>query len=369
MTKPKVAIIGLGVVGLSIAEKLSGSGYDVTGYEQFDPMHNKGSSHGDTRIFRLIPWEGEPYIMMAQQAYHGWHQWSQQREAPLLNSVGHVDIITEGNELSVFEVRDIYQKSNLEYEEIDCDKAKALFDNQIDIPVEAVNFYQKQSGVIYADATRDFLNKSTLKNGAILHYNTEVLEIDLVLKAVTTAQGKEIFDSIFICCGAWLKQLCPFVSHVEILRKPLGWFRQKNGIAANWPTYLTLHGKGVYGMPTPDGGYKYGLHYSGHKLSLPDREDYNEEDASTISSAIRDMFPAMEERPYQGAVCLYTMLRNDDFLIDRHPENNDIILFSCCSGHGFKYAPVYGEIALSFIKVSSLPFSMDRFSLGRHLEE
>ena len=68
----KVAVVGLGVAGLSICARLAVAGHDVTGFEQFEPMHEFGSSHGDTRIMRLTPGEGEVYVDLARRAAPAW---------------------------------------------------------------------------------------------------------------------------------------------------------------------------------------------------------------------------------------------------------------------------------------------------------
>jgi sarcosine oxidase len=71
----KVAVVGLGIAGLSICARLALAGHDVAGFEQFEPLHERGSSHGDTRIMRLTPGEGDVYVRLARRAAVLWRAW------------------------------------------------------------------------------------------------------------------------------------------------------------------------------------------------------------------------------------------------------------------------------------------------------
>ena len=79
----KVAVVGLGIAGLSICARLALAGHDVSGFEQFDAMHTEGSSHGDTRIMRLTPGEGELYMRLARRAHVLWRTWEGLAGRPL----------------------------------------------------------------------------------------------------------------------------------------------------------------------------------------------------------------------------------------------------------------------------------------------
>src|SRR5690606_3205673 len=84
----KVAVVGLGIAGLSVAARLALAGHQVSGFEQFEPMHTEGSSHGDTRIMRLTPGEGEVYARMARRAAPLWRIWEGLAGQPLIEWTG-----------------------------------------------------------------------------------------------------------------------------------------------------------------------------------------------------------------------------------------------------------------------------------------
>jgi len=124
---------------------------------------------------------------------------------------------------------------------------------------------------------------------------------------------------------------------------------------------------GWYGMPTPDGRVKIG-----HDKHLRQKIDpdglpipASTEDAAMLSRCIRDYFVDIDEQPCEMKPCIYTLTEDHNFLIDRHPVHSNVLLFSCCSGHGFKYAPAYGEIAAELIDGNLSPeFSPFRLERG-----
>ena len=86
----KIAVVGLGVAGLSISARLALAGHDVSGFEQFELTHERGSSHGDTRIMRLTPGEGEVYARLARRAQPIWRTWEGLAGRPLIEWTGGV---------------------------------------------------------------------------------------------------------------------------------------------------------------------------------------------------------------------------------------------------------------------------------------
>ncbi|HRE45608.1 MAG TPA: FAD-dependent oxidoreductase, partial [Terricaulis sp.] len=84
----RIAVVGLGIAGLSICARLSLAGHQVYGFEQFEPMHERGSSHGDTRIMRLTPGEGDVYVRLARRAAPLWRTWEGLAGRPLIEWTG-----------------------------------------------------------------------------------------------------------------------------------------------------------------------------------------------------------------------------------------------------------------------------------------
>jgi sarcosine oxidase len=107
--------------------------------------------------------------------------------------------------------------------------------------------------------------------------------------------------------------------------------------------------QGTYGMQTQSGFFKLGAHALGDANVRPDTvEPVRSRDIEPIASAVRDYLPHYDAMPMKTDVCLYTMAEHSNFLIFAIASDPNVLCMSCCSGHGFKYAPAFGEIALNW---------------------
>jgi sarcosine oxidase len=194
--------------------------------------------------------------------------------------------------------------------------------------------------------------------GAKLMHGTAVLEIEHSPNAVRIHTKDETLtcDFLVVAAGGWLPKLLPEL-HLELSteRRVLAWFQAR--IAAQmtdgrFPVFCLDAGGGWYGMPTPDGRVKIGHDKHLRQRIDPDGEPIvpDAEDAEMLSGCVREFLVGFDEQPCEMKPCIYTLTEDHHFLIDRHPEHANVLVFSCCSGHGFKYAPVYGEIAADLIE-------------------
>ena len=149
----KVAVVGLGIAGLSICARLALAGHDVTGFDQFEPMHELGSSHGDTRIMRLTPGEGDHYVQLARRAGEIWRTWEGLAGQPLIEwTTG----LMAGPRGSPF-VDTCQRLSRKPASLLRGDAIHTLTRGYIAMPYEWDVFRQEDVGVIAADAVRAFL--------------------------------------------------------------------------------------------------------------------------------------------------------------------------------------------------------------------
>lgn len=123
-------------------------------------------------------------------------------------------------------------------------------------------------------------------------------------------------------------------------------------------------------MPTPDNRVKVG--HDKHHGEQIDPDDApllpHKADSDLLSRCIERYFSGYVERPRAMASCLYTLTVDRDFIIDGHPDHDLMLIFSCCSGHGFKYAPAYGQIALDLIQGTPRP-DLGSFEINRCITE
>lgn len=339
----KIAVVGLGIAGLSICARLALAGRDVTGFDQFEPMHERGSSHGDTRIMRLTPGEGEIYVRMAQRAGELWRTWEGLAGRPFIEWTGG---LMAGPRGSAF-VAACQRLSRTPASLLRGDAIHALSRGYMALPYEWDVFRQEDCGVIAADAARAFLLRQAPRWGARLFHN---VRIDAPLQAPSLRINGETrtFDAVIVAAGAWGGKLLPeFRGKLAVKRRVVGWF--KTAEPRLLPVICCDDDVGLYGMPAPRGLYKFGFHAVGGAADPDDVREPDDEDASLLSERARELLPKHDPAPVRMARCLYTVTPDENFLIAPSQAHPRVLLFSACSGHGFKYAPLFGELAQEWL--------------------
>ncbi|MBX3429413.1 MAG: FAD-dependent oxidoreductase [Hyphomonadaceae bacterium] len=339
----KVAVVGLGVAGLSICARLAVAGHDVWGFEQFEPMHERGSSHGDTRIMRLTPGEGETYVGLARRAGAAWRTWEGLAGQPLIEWTSGLMAGPRGSPF----VAACQRLSRAPAALLPGDAIHALTRGYIAMPYEWDVFRQEDAGVIAADATRAFLLRQAPKWGAKLQHDAR---IEAPIEGLTLRVGAEIrsFDAIFVSSGAWGGRMLPeFAGKLAVKRRVVGWFETE--APRLLPVICVDNDVGVFGMPAPRGFYKVGLHSVGGATDPHDVREPDESDATLLSEHAAPLLPKHNPRPARMQRCLYTVTPDENFLIAPSSLNDRVLMFSACSGHGFKYAPIFGELAQEWL--------------------
>lgn len=340
----KVAVVGLGIAGLSICARMALAGHEVFGFEQFEAMHTRGSSHGDTRIMRMTPGEGETYVRMAQRAGEMWRWWEGLAGGPLIEWTGG---LMAGPRGSAF-VEACKRLSKTPAALLRGDAIHTLTRGYIAMPYEWDVFRQTDVGVIGADATRSFLLKQAPRWGAKLAHN---VKIEAPIEGLTLKINGEArtFDAVIVAAGGWMGKLLPeFAGKAEVRRRVIGWFATPE--PKMLPVMCVDNDVGLFGMSAPRGLYKLGLHTIGPIVDPDDVREPDQADADQLAAYARLVLPKHDPNPVRLARCLYTMTPDENFLIRSSKVHERVLLFSACSGHGFKYAPLYGELAEEWIE-------------------
>lgn len=335
----KVAVVGLGIAGLSISARLALAGHDVCGFDQFEPMHERGSSHGDTRIMRLTPGEGEVYVNLARRAGAMWRDWEGLAGRPLIEWTSGLMAGPRGSPF----VAACQGLSRTPAALLRGDAIHPLTRGMIAMPYEWDVFRQEDCGVIVADAARAFLLRQAPQWGARLFFNKR---IDTPIDSLTVRIDGEAraFDSVIVAAGGWAGALLPeFAGRLAVKRRVLGWFQTPE--PRMMPVICVDNDDGVYGMPAPRGLYKLGLHSVGGATDPADVREPDAADIEALAEHVRALLPKHDPQPVRLARCLYTVTPDEHFLITPSATHPRVLLFSACSGHGFKYAPVFGQLA------------------------
>jgi sarcosine oxidase len=230
--------------------------------------------------------------------------------------------------------------------------------------------YQSASGIVRPDATRTFLHAMARSRGARLLHDTPVLEVATHADTTRLRTAKEILtcDYLIVAAGSWLLKVLPQLEFpLRPERRVLAWFQpriQTELCDGRVPIFCLNADGGWYGMPTPEGAIKIGHDKHLSQQIDPDKPSIepSDEDADALKPCVQKYLTGFEPQTLAMKSCIYTLSQDRHFLMDRHPQHPQIFIFSCCSGHGFKYAPAYGEVAADMLsgKLQSETFSFSR---------
>jgi sarcosine oxidase len=244
------------------------------------------------------------------------------------------------------------------------------------LPPHYVGVLQLDGGFLEAEpAIQAFL--ALAKNaGAEIRTGERVLAVEPRADGlrIVTDRGSIEAGTVIIAAGPWTKSLLPVLPvPLRVTRQVMGWFTpvQPELVASGqFPVFLLESEHGVhYGFPPfGDPHIKIAKHH--HRDETADPETYDRtvsaEDEHLIRAAIADHLPAANGALAAAQTCLYTMMPDGDFLIDRLPACPQVIVASPCSGHGFKFAPVIGEILADLAINGTTKHDISRFRLARH---
>ncbi len=345
----KVAVVGLGIAGLSICARLALAGHDVSGFEQFEPGHGRGSSHGDTRIMRLTPGEGELYVRLARRTNTLWRTWEGLAGRPFIEWTGG---LMAGPRGSAF-VAACQSASRTPAAMMRGDAIHALTRGAMALPYEWDVFRQEDCGVIAADAARAFLLRQAPKWGAKFSHNARIAAPIAGTTLSVDGQARA-FDAVIVAAGAWAGKLLPeFAGKLAVKRRVVGYFKTETPRLL--PVVCCDDEAGVYGMPASGGLYKFGFHAIGGAADPDAVREPDASDEALLSEHAEMMLPRHDPKPVRMARCLYTVTPDENFLIAPSAAHPRVLLFSACSGHGFKYAPVFGQFAEEWLNEKPSP--------------
>ena len=376
-----VIVLGLGAMGSAATYQLAQRGKRVLGLERFTPTHDQGSSHGQSRIIRLAYLEGPHYVPLLVRAYELWDQLERDSGAKVLTITGGLMIGPESSRAYSGSLRSA-ATHDIPYELIDAAEIRRRFP-QFTPDSDTVALYEYKGGVVYPEAAITTFQQMANQHGAELHFEEPVVNWEAAPSGdrvrVTTERGSYEAERLIISAGAYAPELLHGVDlPLTVQRNVLYWFEPASDrelfAPDRCPIYIwqTDDGMSFYGFPALDGtpsGVKVAFHNFG-PLCTPetiDREVHPEEIAR-IRDWMADRLPAVSKGRFVAAkTCMYTLTPDQNFLLGAHPSYPQVIIGSPCSGHGFKFTSVIGEILADLALEGATKLPIEPFGLGRFL--
>lgn len=371
-----VVVIGLGAMGSAAACHLARRGVRVLGIERFAPGHDRGSSHGKSRVIRIGYFEHPSYVPLLRRTYALWRELEAASGRRLVHTTGIVEIgapdggLVEGTLASS-------RLHDLPHEVIDAKTVMRRFP-AFRLPADFVGVVQPDGGYIAAELATDAHLSLAKAAGAELRHGETVTAVEPRPDGVrvTTDRGAIEAGHAIVAAGPWVKTLLPELAvPLRVTRQLLAWFDPLDKSLFQrdkFSVFLLESEHGIhYGFPLQGEGGETGLKLSKHHHAdeTVDAETCDHivsaADEAMIRSAMADYLPAANGPLLAAKTCLYTMTPDGDFLIDHCPGAPQIIVASPCSGHGFKFAPVVGEILADLATAGATRHDIGRFRLAR----
>jgi len=366
-----VVVVGLGAMGSAVARALARRGQRVVGLDRFSPPHSLGSSHGRSRIIREAYFEHPAYVPLVQRAYELWAELEEESGRPLWRLTGGL-MAGPPDGVLVRGARRSAEVHGLPFEDLSAAEIARRFPAFAPEP-GMVGVLEPRAGVLFPEACIEAALKSAFRAGAELHVDDEVQawRADGGAVEVRSASGSWSAGRLVIAAGAWLPRLLPDLP-LTVARQVLHWFEPLRDEAVFAPEVCPIslweveHGRIFYAFPDLGDGVKAAIHHEGERTDAEHvRRDVTDDDEAAVRSLVERLVPAAAGRRRESCVCLYTNTPDHDFLIDRHPGHEQVFIVSPCSGHGFKFSPVIGEIVADLVTGGASRFDLRPFSLSR----
>jgi sarcosine oxidase len=366
-------VLGLGGMGSASAYRLARRGWRVLGLERFDVLHPFGSSHGLNRIIRLAYSEHPSYVPLLQRAYELWHELENLDGRQLLYTTGSLEGgLPDGHVFAG--ARHAAELHNLRHEVLTGEDVNRRWPGYR-LPAEQHLLYQPDGGFLASEECILAHVRQAMAAGAELHWRERVLEWGPSDDGVwvRTDRGRYEAGRLVVCAGSWIGKLLPELATLALPeRQVLAWLQPSR------PELFKLGAFPVFNVQVEEGhyygfpewripGFKFGRYHHLEEQVDPDAMDRepNEKDERVLREFARRYFPDGEGPTAALKACLFTNTPDEHFILDLHPEYPQVAVASACSGHGYKFSSVVGEIMADLAQHGETKHDLQLFKLSR----
>lgn len=346
-----VVVIGAGVLGAWTAWHLAKRKQRVALVEMYGPGHARASSGGESRIIRMGYGPDEIYTRWSKDSLGQWKELFAQAGERLFHETGVLWMVPEGN--TYFrESLACLKRCGVEHEVMERGELEKRYP-QINLEEVGEGMLEPTSGVLMARRAVTCTVTSAMRMGVELCLAQAIAPRGRGrVESIEVGEGERIAGGSFVfACGPWLGKVFPELLGPRIFptRQEVFFFGPPAGDGRFAPPALPtwfFQADQVYGMPDLESrGLKVACDTHGERVD-PDTQSRvpTFEAAGQAIAYVERRFPAMKYAPIvEARVCQYENTSSGDFLIDRHPEMENVWLVGGGSGHGFKHGPVVGR--------------------------
>ncbi|HZU75487.1 MAG TPA: N-methyl-L-tryptophan oxidase, partial [Dehalococcoidia bacterium] len=382
----EVIVVGLGAAGSATLQQLARRGIRPLGIDRFSPPHDRGSSHGDTRVTRQAIGEGAAYMPLVRRSHEIWRGLEAEHDVQLLRCNGCL-VIQDPGPTSVHGAPDFLgttvaaaKQFGVPVELLDATETMRRFP-QFSLRGDEHACFEPSGGYVLPERCVATQLDDAMRHGALVRRNERVLRIAADGSGVavdTDAQSYRAARCV-LSAGAWVMQFLPqsWRNTFRVYPQVLTWFAAEPGSATDhgdtsMPSFVwAIRGGDIlYGVPAVPGSPE--VKVATEQFAETCEADTVREsfDAAGVAGhcnhLMRPRFPGLRPDAARSTLCMYTVTPDMGFVVDSHPDVDSVIVVSACSGHGFKHSAGLGAAVAELIESGAAytdlaPFSMSRF--------
>jgi sarcosine oxidase len=372
-----IVVVGAGSFGAWTAHFLRAAGLSVLLLDQYGPGNARASSGGESRIIRMGYGPDAIYTRMAQRSLDLWRELFARQKANLFYPTGMLWLAAEADDYTAASEHTL-REYKIAAEHLSAGEMARRFP-QIALENVAWALWEPGAGVLLARRAAQAVVDDAVARG--VEYRAAAAQAPLTsfpgaalrcsIASLATSAGERVGAGTFVfCCGPWLPKLFPLLlgQRMFVTRQEILFFGPPAGDARFCPPAMPAwlhHAEQVYGTPDLENrGFKLAFDLHGPAFD-PDTSDRTVAPGSAAQARdyLARRFPALREAPLvEARVCQYENSANGDFILDRHPELENVWIAGGGSGHGFKHGPAVGEYMAGLIAGTQTP--EPRFSIA-----
>ena len=373
MDEYDVIVVGVGGMGSAAAFHAARRGARVLGLEQFEIPHDKGSSHGLTRIIRLAYWEDLAYVPLLLRAYELWRELEHLAGESLLTITGSVD----GGAPNSRPIRGVLQacaRFDLRHEVLESGVLRDRFPGY-QLPSDVIGVFQPDGGFLLSERCIVAHAEAATRHGAIVHTHERVISWDRSSEQIVVRTDRDTYSTrrLVVTAGPWIGNVAGALRPlVTVERQVVLWVQPRvpeHFQPDRFPVFY-LHGDegSFYGLPLHgDYGMKIGKYHHLGQVVDPDTVDRvgHAEDEAPLRRALARYFPDADGPTISLQTCLFTNTADEHFIIDALPQEPGVFVAGGFSGHGYKFCSVVGEILAELALDGATRHDISLFSAAR----
>ena len=383
-----VVVVGLGAVGSAALHRLALSGVSVVGIDQFHPPHDRGSSHGESRITRLAVGEGSAYAPLVRRSHDIWRELEAASGESLFLQTGGL-VMGPGEGGSSHHGKDDFVRRTvavatehaIPHEMLDADEIGRRFP-QFLLRGDEIACFEPSAGLVFPDRCIAVQLRLAARSGAAIHCGEVVTAMTDGADGVEVRTDKRVIQAarVILTAGPWLPDLAGgrLRDVTSVYRQTLHWFAVRDPAdyaPGRFPVFIWMHGASdtdyFYGFPALPGTSTVKVateQYAGTVNPnavdrIVSRSESDDLFKQHVAGRLRDVTADLQ----RSAACLYTVTPDRGFVIDWLPGRTGILVASACSGHGFKHSAAVGELlaakALGTHRDDVGSFGLDRYDI------